>query len=100
MTAKLNVKGYDTDLTVIDLVTLKPDKTFLSISTTVYILLVLKTYKEERKFTELPAPTMPADNIRGAWNLVNNLVRPVRDPAVDAAPKKNLDCRLYVLIAK
>ena len=28
---------------------------------------------------------MPADNIWGAWNLVNDLVRPVRDPAADAA---------------
>jgi hypothetical protein len=82
--AKLDVKGYDADVTVTNLVALKPDKITSSISTTVYIL--LKTCKEERKLTELPAPTMPANNIRGPWNAVNNLARPGKDLAAEAVP--------------
>ena len=60
MMAKLDLKGYGTDVAVIDLVALKPDKTISSIS--IYIL--LKTYKDERKLTEFPTPTMPNVAIR------------------------------------
>jgi hypothetical protein len=62
MMTNLDVKGYDADVAVIDLVALKPDKIILSISTTIYIL--LKTYKDKRKLTELPAPTMPNNKRR------------------------------------
>ena len=62
---KLDMKGYGVDVAVIDLVGLKPYKISSSISTTIYIL--LKTYKDKRKLTELPplSSPMPNDAIRG-----------------------------------
>ena len=81
---KFDVKGYDTKVAVIDLVPLKLDKTVLSISTTIYIL--LQTHKDERMLTELPAPTMPNNVIRGPWNTVNNCARPAKYSVAPVAP--------------
>ena len=64
--AKLDVKVFAADVGIIDPVVLKRDTIISSISTIIYIL--LKTYKEERTMTELPAPTTLNGNIRGPWH--------------------------------
>jgi hypothetical protein len=84
MIAKLGVKGYAGDVSVIDLVALKLDKIISIISITVYTL--PETHKDERKLTKLPTPTMPNDTIMRPWITVNNLARSSKALAAPVTP--------------